>query len=108
MNTREPSKSVAVVLFQFGGPDSLDAIEPFLINLFSDPDYRGWWEKPVHFLIITHLIASVALHLWAIYTQSHDIFGVFPYEYSYFALVYFVFFAWRSWTVRALGGTLAQ
>lgn len=38
MNTREPTKSVAVVLFQFGGPDSLDAIEPFLINLFSDPD----------------------------------------------------------------------
>lgn len=63
-------------------------------------DYRGWWEKPVHFLIITHLIASVALHLWAINAQSHDIFGVFPYEYSYFALVYFVFFAWRSWTVK--------
>ena len=65
-------------------------------------DYRGWWGKPVHFLIITHLIASVALHLWAIYTQSHDIFGVFPYEYSYFALVYFAFFAWRSWTVKLL------
>jgi protoporphyrin/coproporphyrin ferrochelatase len=26
------------VLFQLGGPDSLDAIEPFLYNLFSDPD----------------------------------------------------------------------
>ena len=38
MNTGEPTKSVAVVLFQFGGPDSLDAIESFLINLFSDPD----------------------------------------------------------------------
>ena len=31
-------KSVAVVLFQLGGPDSLEAIEPFLFNLFSDPD----------------------------------------------------------------------
>ena len=30
--------SVAVVLFQLGGPDSLEAIEPFLYNLFSDPD----------------------------------------------------------------------
>ena len=28
----------AVVLFQLGGPDSLDAVEPFLYNLFCDPD----------------------------------------------------------------------
>ncbi len=30
--------SIGVVLFQLGGPDSLQAIEPFLYNLFSDPD----------------------------------------------------------------------
>ena len=29
---------VGVVLFQLGGPDSLQAVEPFLYNLFSDPD----------------------------------------------------------------------
>lgn len=29
---------IAVVLFQLGGPDSLDAVEPFLYNLFRDPD----------------------------------------------------------------------
>jgi ferrochelatase len=29
---------IGVVLFQLGGPDSLDAIEPFLFNLFCDPD----------------------------------------------------------------------
>jgi ferrochelatase len=28
---------VAVVLFNLGGPDSLDAVQPFLQNLFSDP-----------------------------------------------------------------------
>ena len=28
---------VALVLFNLGGPDSLDAVEPFLRNLFSDP-----------------------------------------------------------------------
>lgn len=28
----------AVVLFQLGGPDSIEAIEPFLYNLFQDPD----------------------------------------------------------------------
>ncbi len=31
-------KSIAVVLFQLGGPDSLEAIEPFLLRLFRDPD----------------------------------------------------------------------
>lgn len=28
---------VAVVLFNLGGPDSLEGVEPFLFNLFSDP-----------------------------------------------------------------------
>jgi len=28
----------AIVLLQFGGPDSLEAVEPFLFNLFNDPD----------------------------------------------------------------------
>ncbi len=32
-----PSKT-AVVLLQLGGPDSLNAVEPFLYNLFCDPD----------------------------------------------------------------------
>ncbi len=31
-------KKVGVVLFQLGGPDSLDTVEPFLYNLFCDPD----------------------------------------------------------------------
>jgi len=32
------NRTVGVVLFQLGGPDSLEAIEPFLYNLFCDPD----------------------------------------------------------------------
>jgi ferrochelatase len=32
---------VAVVLFNLGGPDSLDAVRPFLFNLFSDPAIIG-------------------------------------------------------------------
>ena len=32
------NNNVAVVLFQLGGPDSLEAVEPFLYNLFCDPD----------------------------------------------------------------------
>jgi ferrochelatase len=31
-------KRIGVVLFQLGGPDSLESIEPFLYNLFCDPD----------------------------------------------------------------------
>src|SRR5260370_41934658 len=31
-------KSVGIVLFQLGGRDSLEAVEPFLLNLFLDPD----------------------------------------------------------------------
>jgi len=32
------SRRIGVVLFQLGGPDTLEAIEPFLFNLFCDPD----------------------------------------------------------------------
>lgn len=37
----------AVVLFNLGGPDSLDAVEPFLFNLFADPDI---FKLPLGFL----------------------------------------------------------
>jgi protoporphyrin/coproporphyrin ferrochelatase len=32
------ARRIGVVLFQLGGPDTLEAIEPFLFNLFCDPD----------------------------------------------------------------------
>jgi ferrochelatase len=31
------SKKIAVVMFNLGGPDNLDAVKPFLFNLFNDP-----------------------------------------------------------------------
>ncbi|HEV2287526.1 MAG TPA: ferrochelatase [Candidatus Acidoferrales bacterium] len=34
----ESRKKIAVVLFQLGGPDTLEAVEPFLYNLFCDPE----------------------------------------------------------------------
>ena len=34
---RSGKQRVAVVLFNLGGPDSPDAIKPFLLNLFRDP-----------------------------------------------------------------------
>jgi len=41
---------IAVVLFNLGGPDSLDAVEPFLRNLFSDPaiiNLPGFVRRPL-------------------------------------------------------------
>lgn len=39
-------RRVGVVLFQLGGPDGADSVEPFLYNLFTDPDIieipLGW------------------------------------------------------------------
>jgi ferrochelatase len=49
-------KKVGIVLFQLGGPDSLQAVEPFLLNLFLDPDIipmgpLGFLRRPVAKLI---------------------------------------------------------
>jgi len=47
-------KKIGVVLMNMGGPDSLDAIQPFLYNLFSDHDIiqiPRLIQKPVAYLI---------------------------------------------------------
>ena len=36
-DTDNPTRRVAVVLFNLGGPDRPEAIRPFLLNLFTDP-----------------------------------------------------------------------
>src|ERR1700687_856770 len=42
-------KKISVVLFQLGGPDSAAAVEPFLYNLFCDPDiinfFGAWFAR---------------------------------------------------------------
>ena len=58
-------KRVGVVLFQLGGPDSLDAVEPFLRNLFLDPDIipmgpLGFLRGPLARYIAKKRSASVA------------------------------------------------
>jgi ferrochelatase len=49
-------KRVGIVMFQLGGPDSLEAVEPFLLNLFLDPDIIpmgpfGFLRRPLAKLI---------------------------------------------------------
>src|SRR6266481_2433066 len=36
-SVKELNVKLAIVLFNLGGPDSLEAVEPFLRNLFGDP-----------------------------------------------------------------------
>jgi ferrochelatase len=61
------SRRVGVVLFQLGGPDTLEAIEPFLYNLFCDPDiidfpFARIGRKPLAKLISTTRARKVQNH----------------------------------------------
>jgi protoporphyrin/coproporphyrin ferrochelatase len=58
---------VAVVLMNLGGPDSFQAVRPFLVNLFSDPAIIGL-PRPLRWLL-ARLIASRRL------TAARDIYG---------------------------------
>jgi protoporphyrin/coproporphyrin ferrochelatase len=63
----KPSRRIGVVLFQLGGPDRLEAIEPFLFNLFCDPDiidfpFARVGRKPLAKLISTTRARKVAHH----------------------------------------------
>lgn len=73
-----------------------------LVIFAAEVKWRGTWEKFLHGLIAVHLLASVLVHVWTVVVESHGFFTLFPYEYSFFALGYFVFFAWRSWTMQLI------
>jgi ferrochelatase len=58
-------KRVGIVLFQLGGPDSLEAVEPFLLNLFLDPDIIplgpfGLLRRPIAKIISSRRCIPVA------------------------------------------------
>jgi ferrochelatase len=68
-------KKIAVVLFQLGGPDSPAAVEPFLYNLFCDPDiinFFGAWfaRRPLARWIARSRAGVVREHYNAIGGQS--------------------------------------
>jgi protoporphyrin/coproporphyrin ferrochelatase len=61
------ARRVGIVLFQLGGPDTLEAIEPFLYNLFCDPDiidfpFARIGRKPLAKLISTTRARKVQHH----------------------------------------------
>jgi ferrochelatase len=60
-------RRVGVILFQLGGPDTLAAIEPFLFNLFCDPDiidfpFARIGRRPLAKLISTTRARKVQHH----------------------------------------------
>ena len=66
-----PTRRVGVVLFQLGGPDTPEAIQPFLFNLFCDPDiidfpFARIGRKPLAKLISTTRAKKVQHHYAAI------------------------------------------
>ncbi|MGA3018153.1 MAG: ferrochelatase [Bryobacteraceae bacterium] len=66
---------LGVVLFQLGGPDSLESIEPFLYNLFCDPDiidfpFARIARQPLAKLISVTRARHVAQHYAAIGGRS--------------------------------------
>ena len=58
----------AVVLFNLGGPDSLDAVEPFLRNLFSDPAIISL-PNPLRWLVAKLISSRRAKTAQGIYAQ---------------------------------------
>jgi protoporphyrin/coproporphyrin ferrochelatase len=60
-------RCLGIVLFQLGGPDTLDAIQPFLFNLFCDPDiidfpFARIGRRPLAKLISTTRAKKVEHH----------------------------------------------
>lgn len=60
-------RCTGIVLFQLGGPDTLDAIQPFLFNLFCDPDiidfpFARIGRRPLAKLISTTRAKKVQHH----------------------------------------------
>src|SRR5438309_10081806 len=58
---------LGVILFQLGGPDSIEAIQPFLYNLFCDPDiidfpFARIARQPLARLIASRRAKHVAHH----------------------------------------------
>ena len=54
---KQSEERVGVLLFNLGGPDTLEDVRPFLFNLFADPDiirlpWRGL-QKPLAWFIST-------------------------------------------------------
>jgi ferrochelatase len=67
MDTQTHPGRLAVVLFQLGGPDAPEAVEPFLYNLFRDPDiidfpFASLAREPLARLVAANRAKKVTAH----------------------------------------------
>ncbi len=69
---KNSNEKIGVVLFQLGGPDSLSAIEPFLFNLFNDPDIINF---PLSFLVRKQLARFISKKRTAPVAQHYSLIG---------------------------------
>jgi protoporphyrin/coproporphyrin ferrochelatase len=61
------AKKIAVVLFNLGGPDRQESVEPFLFNLFNDPAIIGvpWPLRPLLASLISRRRGPIAREIYA-------------------------------------------
>ena len=64
--THSPGRRLAVVLFNLGGPDSPDAVQPFLFNLFNDRRIIGlpWPLRQLVARLISKRRAPIAREIY--------------------------------------------
>jgi len=70
LSMRSASQKIGVVLFNLGGPDSLEAVKPYLYNLFQDPDIFSF---PLSALVrkpLAYLIASLRARKSRVYFEA--------------------------------------
>ncbi len=66
----EQQQKLAVILFNLGGPDSLDAVRPFLTNLFEDPAIIDA-PFPIRWLLARY----IAFHRAPVARRMYEIIG---------------------------------
>jgi len=74
-NESQPVR-LAVVLFQLGGPDAPEAVEPFLYNLFRDPDIIDFplarlAREPLARLVAANRAKKVTAHYAHLFEKFH-------------------------------------
>ena len=57
-------------------------------------------DKILYGFVVFHLTGSAILHGYTIIVQNHDFFKIFSYNYSYFAVLYFVIFGVYCFLLR--------
>jgi protoporphyrin/coproporphyrin ferrochelatase len=76
MTTSPDQARLAVVLFQLGGPDAPEAVEPFLYNLFRDPDiidfpFARLAREPLAKLVAANRAKKVTAHYGHLFEKFH-------------------------------------